>query len=116
MILIAIYNRTMNDTAPLDFGQFLSLDDSSRRTNELQNWLLYTSLVLCIVVAVLAMATKMWVVNYSRVVATTEGLPHERAKKRQQAYDGSVEWALGECIDSMPIIAIIAVGLFGFFI
>ena len=115
MILIAIYNRTMNATTPLDFGQFLSLDDSSRRANELQNWLLYTSLVLSIVVAVLAMATKVWVVGYSRAVATS-GLPRERAKKRQEAYDGSREWALGKCIDGMPILAIIAVALFGFFL
>jgi len=106
----------MNASTPIDLEQFLSLDDNSRRANKLQNWLLYISLVLSLMLAVLAMAAKVWVARYNREVMTS-GHPRDRSKKRQEILDGALdEWALGKGIEAIPVVAIIAVILFGFFV
>jgi len=114
-ILIAIYNRTMNASMPIDLEQFLRLDESTRRRHDYQIWLLYTSLIISVGVAAIAMAAKLWVIRYSREVATS-GPPRACVKRRQEVYDGLVAWKLDKCIDFMPILALGTVILFGFFL
>lgn len=115
LILIAIYNHTLNASTPIDLEQFLRLDDTSMAATIFQNWLLYTSLTISVLVAALAMAAKLWLVRYNRDV-TTSGPPRIRAKKRQVAYDGLLRWKLEKCIDGLPVLSLIAVILFALFI
>ena len=105
----------MNASAPIDLEQFLRLDEGSRLLNVYQNWLLYTSLTISILVAALAMAAKLWVVRYSREV-TTSGPPRASAKRRQEVHDGLVAWRMQNYIDATPLLALTAVLLFVFFI
>jgi hypothetical protein len=100
---------------PLNLDGLLTLDDTSRSINVYQNWLLYTSLTISILVAALAMAAKLWVVRYSREVASS-GPPRARAKRRQEVYSGMLAWKLEYCIDAMPVMSLISVILFALFI
>ena len=79
------------------------------------NALLYTSLALCIVVSVIALAAKLWLVSYSDRVFSV-GLSYEKAMKRQEAYSGVVAWKMGTAINAMPLILLAVLVIFGFFI
>lgn len=105
----------LNASTPIDLEQLLTLDDGSRRINDYQIGLLYTSLTISILVAALAMAAKLWVVRYSREVATS-GPPRARAKRRQEVYNGLLAWKMEYCIDALPVMSLIAVILFALFI
>jgi len=106
----------MNASTPIDLEQFLRLDDSSRRSNLTQNWLLHISLTLSIVVAAVAMAANLWLSRYRRDVNASLGPPRAVAKRRQELYDGFQAWKLQGCIDALPLMTLLAVFLFGFFI
>jgi len=104
-----------NASAPIDLEQILREDESNKFLGVYENWLLYTSLTISIMVAALAMAAKLWVVRYDREV-TTPGTPRARAIRRQAVYNGLLAWKMGSCIDAMPLLVLAAVLLFMFFI
>ena len=54
----------------------------------------WCSLSLSITVSVIALVAKLWLVNYSHQVFSV-GSPYDRAMKRQEAYNGVLEWNLG---------------------
>jgi len=64
---------------------------------------------------VLALAAKLWVISYGER-ASSSGTPHDRAKKRQEAYSGVLVWKMGAAIQSIPLIVLIALVVFGFFV
>lgn len=114
-ILIAIYNRTMNASLPIDLEQYLRLDNGTHRRAFHRYSLLYISLAFSILVSVMATMAKLWVVRYNREV-TVLGPPYVRVKRRQEAYSGSIAWKLGGCIESLPVMTLIPFVLLGFFI
>ena len=81
----------------------------------IQNALLYVSLSLCIIVSVIALAAKLWLVSYSRQ-AFSVGSPYDRAMKRQEAYNGVLVWKMGAVINMLPVILLVALYLFGFYV
>jgi hypothetical protein len=81
----------------------------------IENALLYTSLSLSITVSVIALVAKLWLVNYSRQ-AFSFGSPYDRAMKRQEAYNGLLAWNMEGLINILPVILLIALYLFGFYI
>ena len=58
---------------------------------------------------------KLWLVSYSRQ-AFSVGSPYDRAMKRQEAYNGLLVWNIGGVINVLPVILLIALYLFGFYI
>ena len=79
------------------------------------NTLLYPSLALAIVASMLGTSAKLWLIRYSRRVASS-GTPYERAIRRQETYDGVVAWRLREIIESLPLLISMAVVLFALYI
>lgn len=77
--------------------------------------LLYPSLALSIMTSLLATSAKMWLLRYSRRVASP-GTPYERAIRRQEAYDGAVAWRLKEIIELLPLLVALAVVMFALYI
>jgi hypothetical protein len=80
-----------------------------------QNILLYSSLSLSIIVSVIALVAKLWLVSYSRQ-AFSVGSPYDRAMKRQEAYNGLLVWNMEGVINISPVILLIALYLFGFYV
>ena len=78
-----------------------------------RNILLYTSLSLCIVVSVMALAAKLWLVSYTHD-AFSAGSPYERAMKRQEVYNGILAWRMGAVINTLPVILLTSLIMFGF--
>jgi Family of unknown function (DUF6535) len=79
------------------------------------NTLIYPSLAVSVIASLLAAIAKLWLIRYSRRVASS-GTPYERAIRRQETYDGVVAWRLKEIIESLPILISIAVVLFSLYI
>jgi Family of unknown function (DUF6535) len=79
------------------------------------NTLIYPSLAISVIASLLAAVAKLWLIRYSRRVASS-GTPYERAIRRQETYDGVVAWRLKEIIESLPILIGIAVILFALYI
>jgi len=63
----------------------------------------------------LALAAKLWVTSYSERISSGE-TPHQRAMARQKAYSGVLVWRMGAMIQSLPLILLIALIAFGFFV
>jgi hypothetical protein len=57
----------------------------------------------------------MWLVAYGHR-AFSDGTLYERAMKRQEAYSGILAWKLGAVINSLPLVLLLALIMFGFFI
>jgi uncharacterized protein DUF6535 len=66
-------------------------------------------------VSLIALVAKLWLVSYSRQ-AFSVGSPYDRAMKRQEAYSGVREWNMGGVINMLPVILLIALYLFGFYV
>ncbi|KAF8154908.1 hypothetical protein B0H34DRAFT_542878 [Crassisporium funariophilum] len=115
-LLVAIYTQLSNPSAPvIDPQSFFTLNAEQRYNALYANSLLYTSLAISIVVSVAASAAKLWLIRYNREV-TAPGPPFQRAMKRQEAYNGVVAWKLEEIIESLPVMVVFAVVLFGIYI
>ncbi|KAF8801147.1 hypothetical protein BYT27DRAFT_7115509 [Phlegmacium glaucopus] len=80
------------------------------------NALLYSAVALSTVVSVIALAAKLWLVSYSHRTSESVGSHYERAMKRQEAYNGVLAWKMRAVIDMMPLILLVAVIMFGFFV
>ena len=79
------------------------------------NTLLYPSLAIAIIASLLGSFAKLWLIRYSRTVASS-GTPYERAIRRQETYDGIVAWRLKEIIESLPLLISMVVVLFALYI
>ena len=112
--MVAQSNITGNASIPLaDFQPTNpNLVDAGAIT---QNALLYTSLSLCITVSMISLAAKLWLVSYNHQ-AFSVGSPYERAKKRQEAYNGVLVWNLRGVINILPVILLIALLLFDIYV
>ena len=111
--LAAQANNTPIPFANLD--PIFTLDKADYKSAVARNALLYIGLSLCVVISVIALAAKLWLVNYSRH-AFSVGLPYERAMKRQEAYNGILAWKMGTIINAMPLMLLAVLLIFGFFI
>jgi hypothetical protein len=79
------------------------------------NTLLFVGLALAIVVAMGAMAAKLWLIGYmSRV--RSPGSPYDRAMNRQEAFGGFESWKFRRAINTLPFLTLVAVFFFGVFI
>ena len=119
-LLVAIYNQMVaqsNNTSilPVDPRSYFSQSKADYDAAVIQNALLYTSLTLSMAVLVTALMAKLWLVNYSHQ-AFSVGSPYERAMKRQEAYNGVLVWNLGGMINMLPVILLIALYLFGYYV
>ena len=119
-LLVGIYDQLVAQAnnaplAPINITTILKLDDSDRDHAVLCYALLYSSLGLCSVAAVLALAAKLWVTSYGERAFSGE-TPYQRAIKRQRAYSGVLVWRMGAVIQSLPLILLIALVAFGFFV
>ena len=116
MIYKQLAAQANNTPIPLvNTDSFFTLDKADYNSAVAWNALLYIGLSLCIVISVMALAAKLWLVNYSRH-AFSVGLPYERAMKRQEAYNGILAWKMGTIINSMPLMLLAVLLIFGFFI
>ena len=61
----------------------------------------------------MALAAKLWLVSYTHD-AFSVGSSYERAMKRQEVYNGILAWRMGAVINSLPVILLIALIMFGF--
>ena len=119
-LLVVIYKQLAaqanNTPIPLvNTDSFFTLDKADYNSAVAWSALLYISLSLCIVISVMALAAKLWLVNYSHR-AFSVGLPYERAMKRQEAYNGILAWRMGTIINAMPLMLLAVLLIFGFFI
>jgi len=120
-LIIAIYDQLVaqanNNTSltRINIDDISKLDKSDYKHAVLCNALLYSSLGLCSVAALLALAAKLWVTSYGQRISSGE-TPHERAMARQKAYSGVLVWRMGAVIQSLPLILLIALVVFGFFV
>jgi hypothetical protein len=116
-ILIAIYKQTMNASSPIDLDKYLRLDEDTQKDVYFRNLILYSSLVFALIIAALATMARIWVIRQGRKMNTPGlGSPRSHVMKRQEMYDGSRSWKLGEFIESLPVLTLIDVVLFGLFI
>ena len=113
-LMAAQYNNSIPPT--IDTSTFFQLDEEDRKRTVISNALLYTALALCTVVSVIALAAKLWLVSYSDRTFNLVGLPYDRSVKRQQAYNGVLAWKMRTVINILPLILLIAVIMFGFYI
>jgi len=111
-LLLAIVNHENTSLSIKDLSQ---PDHKERHKAVVDNALLFGDLALSIVVSMIALFSKLWVINYSHQV-NSSGSPYERAMKRQEAYSGVLAWRLGEIIDALPFLLLIAVFVLGIFI
>ena len=100
---------------PVDPTSYFNQTQAEYHAAVTQNALLYLSLSLSIIVSVIALAAKLWLVSYSRQ-AFSVGSPYDRAMRRQEAYYGAVLWNMGGVINILPVILLIALYLFGFYV
>lgn len=113
--MVAQFNNI--STPPIiDTKSFLVQDEETYKRALISNALLYTAIALCTVVSVIALAAKSWLVSYSDRTFNLVGLPRDRSVKRQQAYNGVLAWKMRAVINTMPVLLLIAVILFGFYI
>jgi hypothetical protein len=113
-MMAAHYNNT---TIPLaNTTDFFTLNSKAYNRAVISNALLYTSIALCIVVSVISLAAKLWLVTYSERTFKLVGLPYDRSVERQKAYNGVVAWKMEAVINFMPLLLLIAVVMFGFYI
>ena len=61
----------------------------------------------------MALAAKLWLVSYTHD-AFSAGSPYDRAMKRQEVYNGFLAWRMGAVINTLPVILLIALIMFGF--
>lgn len=99
----------------MNLTSILTLDKYDYDLAVVYNSLLYNALALCIVVSVIAVAAKLWLVAYGQR-ASSGGTPYQRAMKRQEAYSGVLAWKMGTVINSLPLILLLALIMFAFFI
>ena len=119
-LLVAIYNQTVAQSnnisiTPVNPMSFFSLSQNDYDAAVTQTALLYVSLSLSIVVSFIALAAKLWLVSYSRQ-AFSVGSPYDRAMKRQEAYNGVLVWNMGGVINMLPVILLIALYMFAYFV
>ena len=119
-LLVAIYDQlaaqSNNTSIPsVDPRSYFNQSKADYNATVIQSGLLYTSLSLSIVVAVMALLAKQWLVNYSSQVFSV-GSPYDRAMKRQEAYNGALAWNLRGLINMLPFILIIILYLFGYYV
>ena len=111
--LVAQSNNT--SIPPVDPKSYFNQSKANYDDAVIQNALLYTCLSLSVIVSVIALMAKLWLVSYSRQ-AFSVGSPYDRAMKRQEAYNGVLVWNLGGVINMLPVILLIALYLFGFYV
>ena len=119
-LLVAIYKQQVAQSknitiAPVNTTSIFDLPQADYNTAFTQNALLYISLSLSIVVSVIALAAKLWLVSYSHQ-AFSVGSPYDRAMRRQEAYSGVLVWNMGGVINMLPVILLIALYMFGFYV
>ena len=119
-LLVAIYENQlayMQNRLPdtIDTVALFQHDTAARREAVIYNSLLYADLALSIVVSMIALFAKLWVISYDHQV-NSSGSPYERAMKRQEAYSGVLAWRMGQIINSLPFLLLIAVFMLGLFI
>ncbi|KAF8151672.1 hypothetical protein B0H34DRAFT_678247 [Crassisporium funariophilum] len=115
-LLIAIYARLSDASAPIvNPKDFYNLTPEQSLQAIYANSLIYFSLAVSMVVFVIASITKLWLIRYTREV-TTPGPPYQRAMRRQDAYNGLVAWKVEGIIESLPVLVIVGVVMFGIFI
>jgi hypothetical protein len=118
-ILVFIFNELSNnssDPKTLDlkdpiFG--VRKEESSKAM--LYNALLFISLAFSIAISMVSVAAKLWLIQYIRWIRLP-GSDYHRAMQRQKAYTGMQRWKLHRVIDSLPLLTLVAVFLFGVFI
>ena len=115
-LLIAIYNHTMNASAPIDLQQYVTSDEIFDSTLSGCIYLLYISLAVSITEAAFALFINIWLTRYLRSLTMTGATIHERIRQRQENYRGLMEWRLPMLIEILPIVALVALVLFAFFI
>ena len=119
-LLIAIYDQLIAQAnnashTRIDTDTIFHLDKSDQDHAVLCNGLLYSSLGLCSVAAVLALVAKLWVTSYGNRISSGE-TPHKRAMARQKAYSGVLIWKMEGVIQLLPLILLFALVVFGFFV
>ena len=121
-LLLAIYDQLVqvaqanNTIVPrIETEHIFELDEADSSHAFLCNALLYSSLGLCSVAAAVALAAKLWVISYGERVSSS-GTYYERATNRQKAYSGLLVWKMEAAIHSIPLILLIALVVFGFFV
>lgn len=122
-LLVGIYDqlqviaRTNNTTiTTFDTSNIFVLDPKDYKQAIMTNALLYIALAISTVVSMVALAAKLWLVNYSRRTIDTVGSHYERAIGRQEAYNGVIEWKMMAVINTLPLLLLVALVMFGFFI
>lgn len=113
-MMAAHYTNTTIHLA--DTTEFFTLPSEAYNTAVICNALLYTSIALCTVVSVISLAAKLWLVAYSDRTFNLVGIPYDRSVERQKAYNGVVAWKMGAVINTMPLLLLMAVIMFGFYI
>jgi Family of unknown function (DUF6535) len=63
-----------------------------------------------------ALVAKLWLVDYRHRAFDSVGSPYERAIRRQEAYNGVLAWKMGAMIHALPVMLLVALIMFGFFL
>ena len=116
-LLVAIYTNqlaALQNSSPAIINTTALLQQAEYKA-VVYNEFLFTDLNFSIIVSMITLFAKIWVINYGHQV-NSPGSPYERAVKRQEAYSGVLVWKLGEIIDLLPFLLLIAVLMLGIFI
>jgi len=115
-ILIAIYNRTMNASSPIDLQRFITWDETFDSMVTSSVFYLYISLAVSITVAAFALIISVWLIRYQRSITGAGPTIHERIRQRHENFMGLMEWRLPIMIEILPMVALVALVLFAEFI
>jgi len=115
-LLFEIYNNQKNGSSEtLNRGDFFDQKPGEHHKAVIYNALLYADLALSIVVSMIALFSKIWVINY-RDQVNSPGSQYKRALERQEAYNGVLAWRMIQIIDSLPFLLLIAVFMLGVYV
>jgi hypothetical protein len=79
-------------------------------------FLLYISFGISVTEAAFALIINVWLTRYQHSLTVTGPTIHDRIRKRYEAYTGLMDWRLPMLIESLPMVALLALLLFAVFI
>jgi hypothetical protein len=110
-LLVYIFNKLSNSSSgpefPLELDKVTKLGSDNHRKAVSLNLLLFVSLALSIVISMAAMAAKLWLIQYLKLIRSAAP-PYDRAMKRQELFSGMESWKFRRVLNTLPLFTLVA--------
>jgi hypothetical protein len=109
---------SLNAMTPVDLQQYSPSNDKFDSTAWARSsmFLLYISFGISVAEAAFALIINVWLTRYQHSLTGMGPTIHDRIRKRYEAYTGLMDWRLPMLIESLPMMALVALLLFAVFI